>query len=201
MGLIGPDRKEAWEQLAKEFQGDMIEGGSWKGDRIEVHHGLWTLYLETDTVPTGDANITYTRMRAPFTSKDGMVFKIFKSSIFSNVGRLLGMQDIHIGYDSFDDDFIIKGNNEQQITQLFENPIIRDLITLQPQLSLEITSTEGTDDTDGQNELYFSFNGVITDIETLKDLFDLFMEVLDEMVRIGSAYNKAPEIDLYTDEA
>lgn len=201
MRLSGPDRKEVWEQLTKEFQGDMIEGGHWKGDRIEVRHGNWTLYLETDTVPTGDADITYTRMRAPFVSKDGLMFKIYKSTIFSNVGRILGMQDIVIGHDCFDDDFVIKGNNEQQIIRLFDNAIIRGLIAQQPRISLEITNTEGTSDTDDQNELYFSYDGTITDLDTLKGLFDLFTEVLDEMVRIGSAYNKAPSIDLYKDEA
>ena len=200
MSIFGPSRTDVWEQLTNEINADMVEGGSWNGDRIEVTHDHWTLYLETDTVPTGDTNITYTSMRAPFVSKDGLVFKIYKSSIFSNIGKILGMQDVQTGHNCFDEDFIIKGNNEGQIAQLFDNTIIRELIILQPQLSLEIRSTEGTADTDDQYELYFSYAGTITDIDCLKSLFDLFMEVLDELVLIGSAYTKAPYVEPFEED-
>lgn len=200
MTLFGQDRKDIWEQLTKEINAHMIEGGSWNGDRIEVDHNKWTLYLETDTVPTGDTNITYTRMLAPFVSKDGLIFRIYKSSIFSGIGKILGMEDIQTGHDGFDDDFIIKGNHQDKIIQLFDNDHIRDLIISQPQLSLEIKSTEGTSESDDQYELYFSHLGAITDLDRLKSLFDLFMEMLDELVRIGSASAKASDVDIYEDK-
>lgn len=200
MAIFGPDRKDIWEQLSKEIHAHMVEGDGWNGDRIEVCHNNWTLYLETDTVPTGDTNMTYTRMLAPFVSKDHLVFRIYKSSIFSNIGKLLGMEDIKTGHDGFDDDYIIKGNHKDKIIQLFDHELIRDLILRQPNLSLEIKSTEGTSDTDDQYELYFSYAGAITDTGQIKDLFDLFMEVLDGLVRVDSAYSRAPDVDIFEED-
>lgn len=40
--------------------------------------------------------------------------------------------------------------------------------------------------------LEFHVPGIITDIERLKLLFDLFAETLDALCRIGSAYEGAP---------
>lgn len=197
MAIFVPDRKVLWEQLSKEIHANLIEAGHWKGDRIEASHGNWTLYLDSNTIPTGDTDITYTRMQAPFVSKDGMMFKIHRKSLFSGISKILGMKDIQVGHVGFDEDFIIKGNDEKQIVRLFNNAAIRDLILLQPTLSLEIKSTEGTDEDDSDMELYFNIASSITDITLLERLFDLFMEVLDELVRIDSAYSRAPDVEIF----
>jgi hypothetical protein len=41
---------------------------------------------------------------------------------------MLGMQDVEVGMPEFDRDFIIKGNDEGKLRQLFANPKIRELI-------------------------------------------------------------------------
>jgi hypothetical protein len=38
--------------------------------------------------------------------------------------------------------------------------------------------------------------GVIKDVERLKALFELFSETLDQLCRIGSAYERAPDVKL-----
>lgn len=42
----------------------------------------------------------------------------------------------------------------------------------------------------------FLVTGVIKDVERLKRLFELFAETLDELCRMGSAYQHAPEVKL-----
>ncbi len=49
---------------------------------------------------------------------------------------------------------------------------------------------------EGVDELYFQTHGVIKDKELLKNLFDLFSAVLDELCRQGSAYEKGPGVQL-----
>ena len=46
------------------------------------------------------------------------------------------------------------------------------------------------------DELYFQVGGVIKDVDRLKQLFDLFAETLDELCRMGSAYEKNPGVML-----
>ncbi|GFZ30040.1 hypothetical protein CSC2_05660 [Clostridium zeae] len=197
MGLFGPSKKEIWQQLALEINADYVNNGVWKGDRVEAHVDKWTVVLDTYTVSTGKSSITYTRMRAPFVNLDNFYFKIYRSGMFSGLGKIFGMEDINVGYETFDEEFIIKSNNESKVKQLFENDNIRRLIQYQPSISLEIKDDEGyfkSHFPDGVDELYFNVVGVIKDVERLKELYELFAEVLKELCDIGSASTEEPGV-------
>jgi hypothetical protein len=49
---------------------------------------------------------------------------------------------------------------------------------------------------DDVDELHFEILGVIKDVERLKALFDLFVAVLDQLCRIGSAYKQDAGVEL-----
>jgi hypothetical protein len=109
------------------------------------------------------------------------------------------MQDIEVGDPEFDEAFIIKGNDEERVCDLFANPKIRQMSLAQPKIRLEVKDSEGwfgprfPDDVD---ESHFEVLGVIKDVERLKALFDLFADVLDQLCRIGSAYKQAAGVEL-----
>ena len=109
------------------------------------------------------------------------------------------MQDVEIGYPEFDEKFIIKGNDEAKLIELFSSDKIRELISSQDNIYLEVKNDEGwfgTDFPEGVDELYFQTMGVIKDIERLKSLYMLFALVLDKLCIMGSAYDEGPEITL-----
>jgi len=200
MGLFGPSKNEVWKQLCEEINADLVEGGFWKGNRVEAKHNNWMLYLDTYTVSTGKSSVTYTRMRAPFINSNSFFFKIYKSGLFSDIGKVFGMQDIEVGYEEFDNNYIIQGNQEDLVVKLFSNPKIRDLITVQPRISLEIKNDEGfwgPKFNDNESELYFVVVGVIKELSLLKSLFELFSEVLEELELNGSASNEVTDVQLY----
>lgn len=159
----------------------------------------WTITLDTYTVSTGKSHVTYTRMRAPYVNADGFRFKIYRKNIFSGIGKYFGMQDLEVGYPEFDNDFIIKGNDESKVRSLFMNDKIRALIQQQPSISLEVKDDEGwfgADFPEGVDELCFQVVGVITDVKRLKSLYELFAETLNHLCLIGSAYENDPQIEL-----
>ena len=200
MGIFGPSRKEVWKQLSEEINANYIEGSFLKGPRIEYNHNNWTIYLDTYTVSTGKSSITYTRMRVPFINSKKFLFKIYRKGVFSNIGKALGMQDIEIGYDYFDNDYIIKGNDEILLRRLFQNHNMRNLIEKQSRILLEIKDNEGRFGpkfNDNESELYFVVIGVIKDKERIKNLFELFVKIIDELETIGITVNQAPEVELY----
>jgi hypothetical protein len=167
---------------------------------VEAHVKNWTITLDTYTVSTGHSHVTYTRMRAPFVSRDGFRFRIYRKSIFTGLGKMLGMQDIEIGQSvHFDEDFVIQGSDEYKVRSLFASSEIRRLIQEQPRISLELKDDEGTfrkKFPEGVDELHFQVMGVIKDVERLKKLFDLFSEVLEQLHTLGSASKENPGVKL-----
>ncbi len=199
MGIFGTSKDEAWRRLGEEAGADFIDGGFWKGSKLQGHVGPWTVTLDTYTVHTGHAHFTYTRMRAPFVNPEGLRFTVYRRSFFSELGKLLGMQHIEVGDPEFDEAFIIKGTDETKVRELFADPEVRSLMLAQPHIRLEVKDSEGwfgpafPVDVD---ELHFQVHGVIKELDRLKALFDLFAAVLDRLCRIGSAAEREPGVTL-----
>jgi hypothetical protein len=106
---------------------------------------------------------------------------------------------VDVQYPAFDEDFIIKGNDEAKLRELFASERLRDLIAGQPQIHFEVKDDEGwfgSKFPEGVDELVFLVVGVIKDVERLKLLFDLFAETLDQLCRIGSAYETTTGVEL-----
>jgi len=197
--LFGPYKNDVWKQLAAEINADFVDGGFWKGSKVQATVKEWTVTLDTYTVSTGKTHIVYTRMRAPYVNKDGFRFKIYRKGIFSGLGKQLGMQDVEVGYPEFDDQFIIQGNDEYKLQLLFRNVMIRQLIELQPSISLEVIDDDGwlsTKFPEDVDQLSFKVVGIIKDVERLKHLYELFAETLNHLCQIGSAYETDPNVTL-----
>ena len=61
-------------------------------------------------------------MRAPYVNPEGFRFTIYRKGLFSDLGKLLGMQDIEVGDPEFDEAFIIKGNDESKVRDALRQP-------------------------------------------------------------------------------
>jgi hypothetical protein len=199
--LFGPSKAEIWQQFCAQTGGQYTPSGVWETPRVEASHGQWTITLDTYLISTGKSSTNYTRMRAPYINPDGFRFEIYRKGIFSDLGKWLGMQDVTVGWPEFDEAFIIKGNSEEKLRKLFANQKIRDLISAQRNIRFSVQDDDGKfwftrglpKDVD---ELYFEVVGVIKDVDRLKLLYDLFSETLDELCRMGSAYENAPDVKL-----
>jgi hypothetical protein len=197
--LFGPSKQEIWQKFSAEIGAIYVQGGFWKGDKVQATHGEWTITLDTYAVSTGKVTIIYTRLRAPYVNPDHFRFTIYRRGLFSDIAKWFGMQDIQVGYPDFDRDFIIKGSDQQKLRALFDDPRVRELIAAQPQIHFTVKDNEGLfgasfpADTD---ELCFTVTGVIKDMDRLNQLFDLMAETLDQLCRIGSAYEQAPNLKL-----
>ena len=203
MGVLrrwfGPSREEIWRQLSSEIGASYVAGGFWNGDKVQAAHEEWIVTLDTYAVSTGKTVIVFTRMRAPYVNPNGFRFTIYRKGFFSGMGKFFGMQDIEIGAAPFDEEFIIKGTDESQVRALLSHQKLRDLIAAQPDIHFDVKDDEGWFGTrypEGVDELRFEVGGVIMDIARLKLLYELFAETLDQLCRIGSAYEESPKVEL-----
>jgi len=195
--MFGPSKEEIWSQLSREIGAEYNEGGFFKNGKVVLSHREWEITLDTYAVHTGKSTIIYTRMRAPYVNRDGFRFNIYRKNIFSGISKMFGVQDVEVGDAFFDDQFIIQGEPEHLVRSLLTNSMIRQLIQKQKNIHFQIKDDEGLFGKkfpEGVDELYFEVVGIIKDKERLKDLFDLFMLVLDELCRLGSAYETDPGV-------
>lgn len=205
MGLLkevfGPSQKEIWSQIANEIGGELIDGGFWDKDILEYKHKQWTIVLDTYKAPGAkQSTSTYTRMRVPFVNQRNFYFNIYREGVFSSIGKLFGMQDIIIGDRFFDDQFIIKSNNEATIKQLLQSEKLKGLISSIPRIKFSVKDDDGhifkSGFPSGVDVLYFEYLGVIRDKQTLFNLFLLFSAVLERLVQIDPGYENDPGVSL-----
>lgn len=203
MGLLrtifGPSKNEVWRQFSEQVGGDFIKSGFFSNSVVRARHKQWTITLDTYSQGDAETSTDYTRIRAPYVTKDGFWFTIYRKGFFTGVGKLLGMQDVEIGDPAFDEAFVIKGGDEQLLRKLFADPAIRQLIERQPKFHLTVKDNEGWLKKrlpDGVDELLFEVEGVITDLDLLRSLYDLFVELLNRLCEIGSAYEHDPGVVL-----
>lgn len=197
--LFGPSRDAIWRALSAEIGGQFVEGGFAKGAQVRASHGEWTVTLDTYVVSTGKAAAIYTRVRAPYVNPSGFRFTVYRKGFFSHIAKKLGMQDIEIGDADFDRDFIVKSNDEAHVRALLADPKLRQLIAAQPEIHFTVKDDEGwfgASFPHGVDELLFTVGGTITDLDRLKALYELFGETLDQLCRIGSAYESDPKVVL-----
>ncbi|GAA0729474.1 hypothetical protein GCM10008905_29470 [Clostridium malenominatum] len=199
MGIFGPSLKEVWAQLSEEINGDFTEGGIFSVPKVIVNKDYWAILLDTYTVSTGKTSATYTRFRAAFLKNQDIYFKIYKEGIFSDLAKMLGMQDIEIGIEDFDNNFVIKGNNEESIKNILSITEVRNLIQAQDRINLEIKESGGFLGPKYPEDvaiLEFTGSGVIKDIETLKSIFKLFEVILNRMADLEIIQRKNPNVEL-----
>ncbi len=195
--MFGPSRGDIWRQLSGEIGGEFVEGSLLKASKVKARIKDWTVTLDTYTVRSNKSSTTYTRMRAPYINPDNFRFTIYRRSVFSNMGKFFGMQDVEIGDREFDEAFIIKSNNEDQVRRLFQIAKLRELVDSQPRIYLTVKEDEGwfgAEFPEGVDELYFQVMGVIRDVDRLKSLYLLFALTLDSLCHIGSAYEDDPNV-------
>ena len=195
--LFGPSREEIWRQLSDQIDGRYVPGGFWKGDKVQASHGEWTVTLDSYTVSTGKVVMVFTRMRAPYVNPEGFRFTVYRRGVLSGIGKWFGMQDVEVGHEPFDTDFIVKGTSEERLRQLLSSPRLRELLAAQPEIHFSVKDDEGwfgPSFPDGVDELHFYVPGIIKDVERLKLLYELFAETLDQLTRVGAAYERDPGV-------
>jgi hypothetical protein len=58
MGWFGTSKDEVWRQLSQEIGAEFVEGGLWRGSKIQAHVGPWIVTLDINT--DGESQATRT---------------------------------------------------------------------------------------------------------------------------------------------
>ena len=183
--LFGPSKDEIWSKLAAEVGGRYTPSEWFKGSKVEVDAGPWTVTLDTFTRSTGKSSTTYTRLSAPFENASRLRFDVSPENFLSGVGRFFGMQDIEIGVPEFDASWVVQGSDESRVRKFFRDEELRSLLRGAGPVSFKVVEAGGwftRDIPKGSDMLQLTTRGVVKDEAQLKVFFALFAVTLDRLV-------------------
>jgi len=184
--------QEVWNKFCHEVNGDLELGKHTLYGRISYSQGPWELVLDTHFRAIPEPT-EYTRVRAPFQNYDGFTCEIYNSSFSSEIGKLFGMQDVEIGYDYFDDEFIIKANDEARVWLLLKIYEVRRLIKRHSNIHLRVNSSKrflSSVHPEGNDEIYLEIKEIITDANELRAINQLMLLLLNNLCKFDSVCTK-----------
>jgi hypothetical protein len=185
----------SWEPLVAELGGEMTRGGFFRNTVVRIPVRGWTVVLTCWSWSTPDRPLktrdrhVHTQLTAPFASPTGFRFAVSRKSFLSNLAKRLGMQDVAVGDPWFDEQFIVKSNDETCVRALFADARLRHLLLDQLEL-MELPNV--CFEVQPPGELHFDVPFYIDDLHRLKQLIELFAQALDQLVRIGGAVPPSP---------
>lgn len=197
--IFGTSYEENWKQFAEEINGQYVEKGILKGNKVEARHKNWTITIDIKDVGS-DAASLFTRFRAPFVSKNNFRFEIYQMSLpFSLLSGIFSSETIKTGYKEIDKDFKVRSNDEKKVREFLSNSEIRQIIVSQSNYHFSIVDDEGffgTTFPKDVDELYFYTSGVIREVEHMKSIYRLFTESLNQLSQMDLADAKDPQVVL-----
>jgi hypothetical protein len=104
---------------------------------------------------------------------------------------------VEVGDSAFDDHFRIKASDEGKIKDLFDDTRLRELLLQEPEAHLYVRDSGvwwESEFPEGVDEIVLEVGGAIADLGHLERLYSIFAASLRGLCRIGSAYEKEPEI-------
>ena len=208
MGGSTEEQEQAWTQLASEIGGELITRKE-RGRRFLGRHLQLAVMAKAGTSPIAlDLRVEYggeyapnslvTRIRAPYVARDAFSFSITRirarlqdGAVLRGMAKLAGRHKVEAGDLGFDRDFLITANDTAQALALLAGPRIRSLIQSQPSINISAARPGWRlfrrSGSQRLSVLRFEEEGVITDVQRLKSLFELFRETLDQLCQVGSA--------------
>lgn len=192
-----PKKHEVWADLAAGFEGAAVvmdrKGRNVKEVRLPLAGRV--VVLDTYVQSTGQSSQTYTRVRGLYSPADDFRFRVYRRSVFSELGKMLGMQDIQVGHPEVDPDWIIKASSEGRIQSLMVLPeVVRSLKVLRSG-RLENAKFKRKGVPPGLMEVRLLMSGVVRDREKLGAAVFLVAAVLEHLGRIGAARREPLEVE------
>ena len=212
MGGTTDEQEQAWQQLATEVGGELIARRE-RGRRFLGRHMQLAVVAKAGTSPIAlDLRVEYggeyatetlvTRIRVPYVARDTFSFSIKRvrarlsdGAVLHGMARLAGRHKVEPGDLGFERDFLITANDTDKVRALLADSRLCGLIQAQP--SIDVSAARPgwrLFKRGGQplSVLRFEEEGVITDVQRLKSLFELFQETLNQLCQIGSASPEEP---------
>ncbi|MCH7748994.1 MAG: hypothetical protein IH939_12965 [Acidobacteria bacterium] len=185
------NRRQAFQAAASDLDATFVASKRSSGDEVHLEHGPWKVILDTYVESTGQTSVTYTRARALYVAKEDFTLRISRRNVFTRIAELFGFYGLLVGDQELERKYTIKSSSAPRGRSLMTDRGLRELIMVQPSLRLEIRRIswgKRRKRGDGVRTVTVQTTGVVTEPDQLASYVLLVAHTLDQLVRIGAAF-------------
>jgi hypothetical protein len=183
------DRREVWLEVADTVGATFVPGKRPSADKVLVEHGPWTIVLDTYTVHTGEATVTYARARALFAGQADIRLRIRRRNLFDTILENVGLGGVDPGHRAFAGRFVVRGRPETRLRSLVTPRLIEALLA-EPKISVKVNDASRRDrKVHGPcaREASAQMTGVIREPNRLVSLITVAQEAMNALEAAGMA--------------
>jgi len=185
------NRRQAFQAAASDLDATFVASKRSSGDEVHLEHGPWKVILDTYVESTGQTSVTYTRARALYVAKEDFTLRISRRNVFTRIAELFGFYGLLVGDQELERKYTIKSSSAPRGRSLMTDRGLRELIMVQPSLRLDIRRIswgKRRKRGDGVRTVTVQTTGVVTEPDQLASYVLLVAHTLDQLVRIGAAF-------------
>jgi hypothetical protein len=183
-----PNPSLIWEQFAAEQNGIYIIGHYDIPNSVEILYRGHTIIFDRFIYRVAGGNVgdeSHTGIRMELKSPNDFRFKVVNQGIINTIGKFLGFQDIKIDNKQFDKRFMIQGNDENRIKNLFSDQDLRNYILKQEEVQLQMMYKEGVfyePIQEGNAMIHYLSETRPEKVDELSDLLKMYQLLLDNIL-------------------
>jgi hypothetical protein len=195
-----PRNRETWKLLAEKIGGELIEGDTWKEERVILNYRNRVFTL--DTVLKGHKHKYFeNRIKCYFVSTNKFTLKVFLENAFTHAGKIFGINDIELDNSKFDNEFYVKSNSKEKAINFLNSLDLQNLYfaatkNLDLMVSVEVKNSESffslRSYPANTSLIIIRANSEVSDVDRLISWFELCKITLDRLIEIGEAENIKP---------
>lgn len=172
--FTGETEDAIWQQIAEDLarQEELLEYAA----QIEFNGREVYFDIDIDLGGGFESGFETTTFAAPLINPVSLRFQLHPQDWINELGKLLGLEDVELGYPEFDKAFIIKTNEKEKLKKLFADETLRE--TLKKYDNFRLQLAHDTDSSTSPLILSFSIDQAITDPLQLREIYHFFYALL-----------------------
>jgi hypothetical protein len=172
----GETESEIWQQITS----DMLKQGEILEYSAQIEQQGYVVYFDIDIDLGGgfEGGFETTTFMAPV-ANNAVKFQLYPQNWLNEVGKILGLEDVELGFPELDEAFIIKANHPELLKKLFADKTIRDVLLKYPSAELKLAPEHH--EPDARNLLTFSLDLAVLSPEHLREIYDMMLQLLKKL--------------------
>ncbi|WP_019947459.1 hypothetical protein [Hymenobacter aerophilus] len=166
-----------WAQVAADMarQPDLFD---YRADLCQPPYCV-RLALDIDLGGGFEGGYELTTLRATVPGQPALRFALHEQDWVHEIGKLLGLQDVELGYAELDRTFIITTNDANALRRLLADPAVHQALLHHP--TARLTLAPDSEAADAPLLLDFSVERAVVEPEQLRELYQLLLRLLQQL--------------------